>query len=111
MTGYEIHMGITTRLAALPCFRILEGMSSSEDDGARSDDGLVWGTYIHGVFDEPGFRRTWINRVRARKGLPILDISISKEVSTRLAGAFDRWADHIETHVDLTPMLSILGLR
>ena len=43
-------------------------------DGAVRDDGLVWGTYIHGLFDRPVFRRAWLNRLRIRKGLSALDL-------------------------------------
>ena len=60
-----------------------------------SSDGLVWGTYIHGVFDQPGFRRVWLNRVRGRKNLPPLDVELSQSVSGRLVEAIDGWADHV----------------
>ena len=39
------------------------------DEGAASENGRVWGTSIHGLFDQAGFRRGWLNRVRGRKGL------------------------------------------
>ncbi len=39
VNGYEIHMGKTR--SKNPIF---------EDDGGASDDGLVWGTYLHGLF-------------------------------------------------------------
>ena len=88
--GYEIHMGVTNRGSAQPCFRIVPrsenppsfpplGKGGGEDlgfDGAVCEDGLVWGTYIHGVFDQPGFRRGWLNRIRERKGLPAIDLSV-----------------------------------
>ncbi len=73
-------------------------------------DGRVWGTYIHGVFDQPAFRRQWLNRARARKGLAPLGLEISEEVSQRMSQALDRWADHLEGHLDVNLIFSALGL-
>ena len=117
--GYEIHIGVTTRTKAVsPCFQIFtgDGHSSSEpceprDDGGMRADGLVWGTYIHGVFDQPAFRRQWLNRIRIRKNLSPLDVRISQTVSNRMAHALDRWADHVEKHMNLSPILSALGVK
>lgn len=115
--GYQIHMGITRRVNEHPCFRVCRPSVPREDgrqtiaihtedfDGAIRPDGLVWGTYIHGVFDEPGFRRVWLNRARVRKGLPPLDIQTSTAITTRLKGELDRWADHLSSHVDLSCLL------
>ena len=128
--GYEIHMGKTTSAqGVLPCFGIRRpgGVSSSPQpvlssaehwqggtafqrvDGAMGFDGLVWGTYLHGVFDQPGFRRRWLNRVRLRKRLPPLAVEVSQMVSSRLEGSLDRWADHLERHLDVNRILSALG--
>jgi adenosylcobyric acid synthase len=114
--GYEIHMGITTRgTTVFPCFQILpdEIQASSEErekrkDGAMREDGLVWGTYIHGVFDQPDFRRQWLNRVRARKNLLALEVEISQAVSSRLSQALDRWADHVEANIDVRPIFAAI---
>ncbi len=56
--GYEIHMGRST-LGGEPrgLFRLEDGTW----DGAASSDGRVWGTYLHGVFDLPAFRRGWLD--------------------------------------------------
>lgn len=49
LRGYEIHMGVSAGTAcALPAFLI-----GGRGEGARSDDGQVLGTYLHGVFDHP----------------------------------------------------------
>ncbi|MBH0203628.1 MAG: cobyric acid synthase [Nitrospira sp.] len=115
--GYQIHMGVTRKMNERPCFRVCRYSILSEDrsqslaphneefDGAIRYDGLVWGTYIHGVFDEPGFRRAWLNRARVRKGLSPLDMHASKSVTSRLQGELDRWADHLSSHVDLSRLL------
>ena len=110
VSGYEIHLGVTDRSADPPAFRILPG-DRRIDDGAVAADGRVWGTYLHGVFDAPGFRRAWLNRARASKGLPPLPAAVSEETTRRLNGALDRWADHLEHHLRLAPVLSALQCR
>ena len=124
--GYEIHMGKTTRgKGVLPCFEILshsKPLSSSQvsltgekgahrTDGAMSSNKLVWGTYIHGVFDQPEFRRQWLNCARGRKKIQPLKLETSKMVSDRLANAIDRWTDHMETYINFEPIVSRLGLK
>jgi adenosylcobyric acid synthase len=118
--GYEIHMGVTTRAnGVVPCFEIVSdsktffptpGTREIPDlDGAISANGLVWGTYIHGVFDQPEFRRQWLNRVRGRKNLQPLDVGTSQAVSERFDHALDRWADHVENHLTMKPIFSAIG--
>jgi adenosylcobyric acid synthase len=116
--GYEIHMGTTTRAKMTPpCFRILPNHSQSSldpgderDEGAMRANGLVWGTYIHGVFDRPEFRRVWLNRIRVRKNLQPLDVETSKSVSKRLVHAIDRWTDHVSRYLNMKPIFSAIEL-
>jgi adenosylcobyric acid synthase len=47
VTGYEIHMGVSSGAAlAVPAF-IIDGRA----EGARSPDGQILGSYLHGMFD------------------------------------------------------------
>ena len=121
VSGYEIHMGRTLRGDAPPCFHIIRraGLSVSDtlsstieeaEDGACHGKLFVWGTYIHGVFDRPAFRRQWLNLLRRRKRLVPLDTAVSEAVSTRLGSALDRWADHLEQHLNLSLIFSVLGV-
>lgn len=116
--GYYIHMGITYRGNDGPCFQVSHSQDFSNPtdrplaeslDGAVSRTGLVWGTYIHGVFDQPDFRRAWLNRVRRRKGWETLDLDASESISRRLDGELDRWADHVATHLDVQPLFRWIG--
>lgn len=117
--GYEIHVGVTRRGGASPAFQIVacngpeEGAGLAPEhayDGALSAEGRTWGSYIHGLFDSPGFRRFWLNRVRGRKRLPPLPVSVSEEVTARLASAIDDWAGHLQRHVNLGAIFAAAGL-
>ncbi len=112
--GYFIHMGRTTGEHVRRCFRLyppngeIEGAGERDTagmDGAVSDTGRIWGTYLHGVFDRSEFRRAWVNRIRVRKGLPSLPDSVSQHTSESLHGQLDRWADHLQSNLKYTALL------
>lgn len=113
LSGYYIHMGKTQRMTGWPCFKIVQSRSAEPDieDGARSRDGLIWGTYIHGVFDSPAFRRSWLNGLRQRKGYLPLPLSVSTAATERLQGQMDRWADHLRQHVQWNSIAGMVGLK
>jgi len=73
--GYEIHHGRTkARGKVKPLFKITEfrNKKTTKHDGAKSLDGRCWGTYIHGVFDNDKFRRSFLNKIRKSKRWPIV---------------------------------------
>jgi len=116
--GYYIHMGATRRGEAGPCFRVslrrtatdLDDQAAVSFDGAVSHGGSVWGTYIHGVFDQSGFRRAWLNNVRRRKGWEALSLDTSAAVSRRIEDELDRWADHVEHYLDVGRLCRSMGM-
>ncbi|MBU2559342.1 cobyric acid synthase [archaeon] len=56
ISGYEIHMGETTLGAgAMPVFEL-----NGKPDGAIDEGGMVFGTYLHGIFDSPSFRNGFL---------------------------------------------------
>lgn len=114
--GYQIHMGVTARADERPCFQLCADQSaagisdmSELADGAINASGLIWGTYIHGVFDEPDFRAAWLNRIRARKGLPLVSAEVARNNSAMLRRQVDRWADHLGQHLDMQPLWRALN--
>jgi adenosylcobyric acid synthase len=50
VSGYEIHMGVSAGPALA---RAAIELDDGNFDGARSEDGQVLATYLHGMFDEP----------------------------------------------------------
>jgi cobyric acid synthase CobQ len=110
--GYEIHMGRSTFLEPVTHpFRIRtnqlpDQLEAYHEDGAISENGLLWGTYIHGIFHNDRFRHQWLNEVRRGKDLPISEIEISyyglREQS------FDRLADHFRQHVNMVRLYQII---
>jgi adenosylcobyric acid synthase len=58
ISGYEIHIGRTTGPDCASAFSVING----HPDGAMSTDGLVMGTYLHGLFGNDIFRRKFLAR-------------------------------------------------
>jgi len=44
--------------------------SAFQDDGAVSSNGIVMGTYLHGLFDNENFRAAFLDFLRRRKREP-----------------------------------------
>lgn len=112
LSGYEIHMGRTEFLEpVLPAFRIRvrSGQECDFADGAVSADGLVMGTYLHGIFDNDRFRRSMLDALRQRKGLPPFDGEALSH-SARKEAAYDRLADVVRSHLDMDRIRRAMGL-
>jgi adenosylcobyric acid synthase len=97
VTGYEIHLGQTS---GRDCARPLLDLDG-RPDGACSADGLVAGTYVHGIFAADGFRRAYL----AGLGAPASDVAYEATVEATL----DALADHLERHIDIDAVLRIAG--
>jgi adenosylcobyric acid synthase len=103
-------MGQTNIASAVrPVFRILEEMGRLTErlDGAQSEDGLVWGTYLHGVFDTQTFRRDFLDTLRKSRGWVPLEVTKSKSP----AETSDLLAALIRKHVDLAALEQILNMK
>jgi len=108
LSAYEIHMGRTEGPdTARPAFRIVKEMGNPSDrfDGAKSEDGLIWGTYLHGLFDEPAFRREFLNGLRRRRGWTPLPTSQNHNPAETLHSL----ASLIRGHMDLEFLHQILN--
>src|SRR5579871_296967 len=100
-SGYEIHMGETVyEHPAEPFAEIVrEGDPQRVSDGAMVASGKIWGTYIHGIFDDDAFRHSFVDSAREASGLARASkyVCATAERQARI----DRWADHLRQSLDM----------
>ncbi|KQT88591.1 cobyric acid synthase [Aurantimonas sp. Leaf443] len=94
--GYEMHVGETSGPGRGRPFGTL---SDGRAEGARSADGLVAGTYVHGLFTDDRQRAALLRAL----GLAPSALAFER----RIEDALDALADHLERHVDLDRLLTL----
>jgi adenosylcobyric acid synthase len=110
LKGYEIHMGRTTGDVGLFELRRINSHSQIRNPQSEmmldgSAKGSVWGTYIHGIFDNDHFRRDLINELRTKRGLsPTEGMTHFAEAREK---ALDRWADVLRQSIDMAAVANI----
>lgn len=105
--GYEIHQGRSRLLELPPNSQVNAPQPLFEDTSLGMVDShqLVWGTYLHGLFDNGPWRRAWLNRLRQQRGLKSLPTGVANYREQRET-MLDSLASAIEPHLNLTPILS-----
>ncbi|MDD5116862.1 MAG: cobyric acid synthase [Candidatus Omnitrophica bacterium] len=112
LSGYEIHHGLTRITGKCdPLFEVLEcnGKKIRYQEGAISKDRRILGTYIHGIFDAGAFRRSFLNRIRKKKGWPALPVRENFNPDKE----FDKLSQLVRDNIDMGLLRKILigGLR
>jgi adenosylcobyric acid synthase len=104
ISGYEIHMGVSELHGLKPWLSInlRSGKRASIMDGGISDDGSVWGCYIHGIFGNHDFRRTWLKSLGWE--------SQDREIENQFYDSLDELADVMEEALDMKYLGSVIGL-
>ncbi|MBV8885009.1 MAG: cobyric acid synthase CobQ [Chroococcidiopsidaceae cyanobacterium CP_BM_RX_35] len=106
VTGFEIHQGRSRRVE-MPAGEVDTCLALFDDPylGMVDNRLSVWGTYLHGLFDNGPWRRIWLNRLRQQRGLKSLPTGVANYREQREA-TLDSLATTIKTHLDLTPIVS-----
>ncbi len=94
LCGYEIHMGRSFGPGLARPLLSLDG----RPEGALSEDGLVFGTYCHGLFANDAFRARFLERLGAERQLAY---------DAEIEWVLDRLAGHLEAHLDLDRLLAL----
>ena len=87
--GYEIHMG------------------QSSGKGAVLQNGNIYGSYIHGLFDEADIARTIVEALYKRKGLPFDESAVFDPHAYR-EEQYDRLAGIVRSALDIRLIYSFL---
>jgi adenosylcobyric acid synthase len=95
--GYEIHMGETDRGDAMEAF---------SGEGAASPDGLVFGTYMHGLFQNVSAVDALLRYLHERKGACYEPLEKDPVGGSE---AFDDLAGHFEQHINMDYVLSFFN--
>ena len=118
VSGYEIHAGVSQGDAlTLPLFQlnVEQGADiadpSTKNEGARNEDDTVWGTYLHGVFDESEFLNSvlqwtgtdWVNGNVAEDGRAKYDYADYRDQQ------FNRLADAVEEAISFDVLSKIIS--
>lgn len=105
VSGYEIKRGKTQLIGEdVPAIQLEDGNL----EGAISPCGKVFGTYLHGIFENDEFRKEVLNHIRREKGLDTLEESL--DYSRLKEREYDRLADRVTEHIDLEKIKEILEL-
>ncbi len=104
LRGYEIHMGETRLISAMPWLEIRKrsGQPVLVGDGAVNDSGQVWGCYLHGIFENENFRRAWLHSLGWRDSGGEQDVSLNR--------SFDHLADQMESALQMEMLDALIGL-
>ena len=105
--GFEIHNGQTEldgtqeSFKIKPIFKNLDLGWYKENNGG----GTIAGTYVHGIFENDSWRNQYINLIRKRKNLPILNKE-SIPYKQKRESIINNLAKEFDKHLNLTSFLS-----
>ena len=109
LSGYEIHMGVSTLKDSVASMTQIEDFVKK--DGTKADGaqhGNVYGTYVHGVFDKEDVAKAVIRGIGRMKGIDTenitgVDFQAFKETQ------YDILAAELRKHLDMDKIYKILN--
>lgn len=106
-SGYEIHVGRSDldETAASFCMLTRAGEHDERLDGARSADGNIFASYIHGAFASDALRHAFIRWAYDRRRL--VKNAVLKPVAALRDQRIDTLAWTVENHLDVDALLAV----
>jgi adenosylcobyric acid synthase len=111
LSGYEIHIGETVYQRNANRFAELipdDGSRYTTEDGCISADTRIFGTYLHGLFEEDGFRHQFIRAARAFHDLSApVKLNLWKQLRE---DSLNRLALEVSNALDMEKIFDLVGL-
>jgi adenosylcobyric acid synthase len=105
ISGYEIHQGTSQWHPDRANTSQYEQLFTDDTLGIVDRDLTIWGTYLHGIFDNGGWRRNWLNQIRTHQNLSPITTEVL-DYATQRDEIFDKLADSIGEYLDLAPLMN-----
>ncbi len=108
ISGYEIHMGCSKRLGSESfCSIVNTKTGEAMKDGTYSKE--VYGTYVHGIFDNGEIAPLIVSELAKRKGIAIsssewMDHNTYKETQ------YNKMAEILREHLDMKQIYDMMGM-
>jgi adenosylcobyric acid synthase len=113
VSGYEIHAGVTEGealsrpLLSVTAANVNAGGDALSDEGARNADDTVFGSYLHGLMDEPeslNHLLAWAGATTGAGAVVPFDYAAYRE------GQIERLADAVEEAIPFAVIGTLLGI-
>ena len=105
VSGYEIHIGETIYQADAQPFSRLH---DNQHDGCISPDTRIFGTYLHGIFDDDAFRHAFLRTARSFHSLnPAACLENWKQ---KREDSFNRLAQTVRQALDMEAIFAMAGV-
>lgn len=106
--AYQIHTGRTMHAQASGTSAFQLSDADASRDGWLSLDGWRAGCYFHGLFENENFRSRLLVALAERRDL---DVVLAQTPAFNRQAAYDRWADFLRQHLDLTQLKKLSNLE
>ncbi|MCD8039760.1 MAG: cobyric acid synthase [Lachnospiraceae bacterium] len=107
-SGYEIHHGSTVHADCADGAAPVAQLAAGVYDGAQSEN--VYGTYVHGIFDEGGAAAAIVEALLEKKGLR-MEAGAAYDADEYRQHQYDLLAEGIRSSMDMDMLYRIIGLR
>ncbi len=105
ISGYEIHYGETVSPSPFAVIRKDNGLPVSRPDGSQSDK--VFGTYLHGIFENEDFTLSLVNMLRSENGFDVLKGPLNLGYEREIQSA----SEAVRNSINLAPIFEAIGLK